>query len=390
MTTTDKLSSAKLNWTTWFFIVTIIMATGWAASQGATVFLDVSLEYRISDLENLTIEMQRLTIEQALNSSFYPMQKAYSYMVSKVGSYTTKQNGTTAKLEWWSTDSSVIVDACVGNLTDGSIFFKNAIYDLSSLSTYIDTTDKNLVFIGEDWESTVFLDSRTGATRTISSTNTNGNLTVRNIRFDRSVPSDLTQKYSIYGSWNSLTVEHCKFIGNLVIADHDTQHYLSMAVGGTYDTDTITEVYFKNNYILNFQYGLNAPNSVYVFCDGNYVENAQTEGLIVNVPVNNGTYIMQNNMLMNCAWFDEGIGVDNHNGASVVYTNTLIADNIIQNDETKASGSAIVSTRCSGVDIIGNKILDYGNYTGSKGRITIYHTGNDLSDIVVKDNTIIE
>ena len=147
MNTTDKLSSAKLNWKTWFFIVTIILAAGWAASQGATVFLDVSLEYRISDLENLTEEMQRLTIEQALNSSFYPMQKPCSFMVSKVGSYTVMQNGTDARLKWWSTDSYRIFRACEGNLSisGGIIFVKYAIYSMSDGFTHY----KGVHLIGE-------------------------------------------------------------------------------------------------------------------------------------------------------------------------------------------------------------------------------------------------
>jgi len=49
--------------------------------SGGTVFVSLSIEERIANLENETEEIQRRTIEEYLNSSFYPMQKGSSLVL---------------------------------------------------------------------------------------------------------------------------------------------------------------------------------------------------------------------------------------------------------------------------------------------------------------------
>lgn len=100
---------------------------------GGDAIINLTLEYRINNLENLTEEIRVLTIEQVLNSSFYPMQKSSSYLIGKVATYTTMQNGTTGKLDWYDTDSSAVINACIWNLTGGGkIFIKTGEYTISN------------------------------------------------------------------------------------------------------------------------------------------------------------------------------------------------------------------------------------------------------------------
>ncbi len=117
-----KIDIDKLNLKAWFYIITILLAVGFAAYMGANVNVNVSLEARLNAVEK--------QLETEFNSSFYGLQKPVSYIISQVGSYTCMQNGTTGKLEDYSTNASYVIQSAVDSLpfSGGKIFVKAGVY----------------------------------------------------------------------------------------------------------------------------------------------------------------------------------------------------------------------------------------------------------------------
>jgi hypothetical protein len=112
-------------WQATIMIVSITLALGYAASQGANVSLSVSLEARIADLE---IEMNRTQVELNLtkgmleievNSSLSGLQKEADYIVCMVDAYACLQNGTKGSLDYYSTNLTKVEEFANGNLTSG-------------------------------------------------------------------------------------------------------------------------------------------------------------------------------------------------------------------------------------------------------------------------------
>ena len=107
---------------TWTCLIATLLALSFAAYMGANVNVNVSLEARLSAVER--------QLERELNSSFYGLQKPASYMISQVGSYTCLQNGTTGKLDDYSTNASYIINSAWKNGT--SVFLKSGTYEISA------------------------------------------------------------------------------------------------------------------------------------------------------------------------------------------------------------------------------------------------------------------
>jgi len=95
-------------------ICAILLSAGFAAYLGANVTVNVN------DLVDVALKNY---LERELNSSFYLLQKPYSYIVSMVGSYVCMQNGTTGTLQWYSTNLTKVEMSANGNLTNGGVIY---------------------------------------------------------------------------------------------------------------------------------------------------------------------------------------------------------------------------------------------------------------------------
>jgi len=319
------------------------------------------------------------------------MKREVGYIIYKEGSVIYALNGTTGKIDYSGSSASTVIQSVIDSSDNVSIFFKNGEYDIQE-QINVSSEGKNVILIGEDWEKTIFKDSRTGATRTIGNTadlSPTSNLTVVNIKFDRSEPDDVTAKYCVYGSWKHLHIEHCKFLGNETRANDTDNLYLLYAVSGNIDNDAIEELYFIDNYIVNFQAACVGVRTKIGVIKGNYVENAGTWALGFYSRNVNGKYLIANNVLKNCAWNDEGIAIDAGDASSAAECDALICNNLIFNEASKPliTGIGVITT--NGVSIIGNKIINEGTENvywapiGVNGR-----TYTVLRDIEIMDNVI--
>lgn len=360
----------------------------------STLYIETQLG--IEGVTATMVELQGILdkLEVEINSTWYALQKPYSYIASIVSSggtdYTCLQNGTTGQLEWYNTVPNVPIQSAI-DVNDVSIFFRNGIYDLT-LGDQLEVTDLNVIMVGEDWEKTVFLDSRdvdwSQTIYAVTGSTPIANLTVRNIKFDRSQSADtLNRKRMIRGSYNWLRVEHCKFIGNQWLANHGTEHHRSLAIASD-TTDYMLNVVCTDNYIQDVQYGLWAAHSEYIYGTGNFLNNCQTIGLAASFPITDGQYIFTDNYCKNCAWFDIGIEVDGNGLQSEpINTNTLIANNLFWNDASHDLRKAINSRECNGVYVVNNKIVNYGTTVGNAIQIQ-GDPATALSNITVKGNDI--
>jgi len=92
-----------------------------------------------------------------------------SYVVSEDGTTTYMRNGTSGEIPWESTDSSAILQACIGNLTSGGIIFiKQGDYTLTATLT---VTTSGIIFRGEGDS----YDATTGTTLRLAN-NVNGDI----------------------------------------------------------------------------------------------------------------------------------------------------------------------------------------------------------------------
>jgi len=93
----------------------------------------ITLAYIQTRFQVEQIVVPKLEIE--LGSSVSLLEKSASYIVGKSGTYTYMLNGATGKLDWYYTDSSEVINACIGNLTNGgNIFIRRATYDADSMT----------------------------------------------------------------------------------------------------------------------------------------------------------------------------------------------------------------------------------------------------------------
>ena len=119
MTVSETIEEAKkvgvkdMSWKAWFMIITIISAATVASYYGVNVTMNLDLANRVGSLEGM--------LSHTINSTFYALQKPASYIVSAVTSggttYYCMQNGTTGKLDFWSTNASQVINFALGNLT---------------------------------------------------------------------------------------------------------------------------------------------------------------------------------------------------------------------------------------------------------------------------------
>lgn len=335
-----------------------------------------------------------LTSNGTTTVTLYPYSsfvETADYVIFRIGNTYYAKNGSTGEPEFSSTNASYVIQSTANALTNGLIFFKNGVYDIEGQIT-VPSDGKNIILMGEDWEKTVFKDSRTGATQTIGNTadlSPTSNLTIKNIKFDRSEPSDTTTKYCVYGSWKHLRIEHCKFLGNEERANDESNHYLLYAVSGNIDADAIEELHFVGNYIINFQAACVGVRTKIGVIEDNYVENAATWALGFYSRNVKGRYLISNNILKNCAWYDEGIAIDAGDASSAAECDALIYNNLIFNEASKPLGKGIAVITTNGVSIIGNKIVNEGTESIYWGAIGVDgRTNTVLSNIEIMNNVI--
>ena len=105
----------NLTWTKTLMICAILLSAGFAAYLGANVTVNVN---------QLVQDAVKEYLERELNSSFYLLQKPCSYIVGMVGSYACLQNGTTGKLDFYSTNATAVLTSAIGNMTNGGTMVK--------------------------------------------------------------------------------------------------------------------------------------------------------------------------------------------------------------------------------------------------------------------------
>jgi hypothetical protein len=111
-------------WQATIMIVSILIAAGYAASQGVNLSMNIDLQAKLQGL------IDRIDIP--VNSSLSGLQKPYDYIVSLVDTYYCMQNGTTGKLDWFSTNKTAVEAAAIGNATvTGWILLKGCTIDTS-------------------------------------------------------------------------------------------------------------------------------------------------------------------------------------------------------------------------------------------------------------------
>ena len=130
-------------------ICAILLSAGFAAYLGANVTVNVN------DLVGIALKNY---LERELNSSFYLLQKPCSYIISMVGSYVCLQNGTSGKLELYSTNATNIWQNGLSSSNGKTIYAKAATYQLGdyglTLPESIEIIGENQVifnYTGNDW-----------------------------------------------------------------------------------------------------------------------------------------------------------------------------------------------------------------------------------------------
>lgn len=78
----------------------------------------------------------------------YSFETGASFIVSKHGSTIYMRNGSTGAIEWSSSNASAVINACIGNLTDGGRIFVKAGTYLTS-APISDQNQDNIILIGE-------------------------------------------------------------------------------------------------------------------------------------------------------------------------------------------------------------------------------------------------
>jgi len=138
MTVSETIEEAKkvgvkdMSWKAWFMIITIISAATVASFYGVNVTMNIDLANRVGSLEGM--------LSHTINSTFYALQKPVSYIISTVTSgattYYCMQNGTTGKLDFWSTTYATVFNAAVDALPTsadaGGIFVRAGAYTVTA------------------------------------------------------------------------------------------------------------------------------------------------------------------------------------------------------------------------------------------------------------------
>jgi len=110
------------------------------------------------------------------------LEKAYvnqTYVIFKDDSTIYARNGITGVIDWSSTDASAVINACIGNLTNGGkIFIKAGNY---SLTTPI-TVEDNILIEGEGESTLLHLGS--GADSHVFFASQKNNITIRDLKVD--------------------------------------------------------------------------------------------------------------------------------------------------------------------------------------------------------------
>ena len=106
-------------------IVSILLAAGWAARQGADVSVNVDLDARVSAIEQ--------TLNMPVNSSLSAFRKSNSYLVSLVETYACFQRGSNGSAPEYSTNHTKIIQDCLDNasVSGGSVYVAEGSYSAS-------------------------------------------------------------------------------------------------------------------------------------------------------------------------------------------------------------------------------------------------------------------
>ena len=162
--------SGKYGWLkATIMIVSILLASGTAAYMGANVTVNLDVQARLDYLE---VQQQLLndTINIPVNSTISAMMKEANYIMSLHDSYYCLINGTDdrgGRLEYYSTNSTTIVNYALGNMTAGGVLFLkgnvaiDGIVTISYPNVAIITSDFRAMESGGTWYTTPYITTLT-------------------------------------------------------------------------------------------------------------------------------------------------------------------------------------------------------------------------------------
>ena len=121
MTESIKLSSFQKAVVTAILIFAIVVASGWAAMQGADVTLNLQLQARVDALED--------ALQTEVNPTVYTTESPYQAVIAQAGSRYVLKNGTNSYVMDSSTNLTLVETWATGNFTSGVIYCKNVAWN---------------------------------------------------------------------------------------------------------------------------------------------------------------------------------------------------------------------------------------------------------------------
>jgi parallel beta-helix repeat protein len=140
-------------WQATIMIVSILLAGGYAASQGANVSVNIDLQARIQTIEN--------KLDIPVNSSLSAFLKSNTYMVSLVDAYACLMNGSNAHLIEFLTNHTQVIDDGLNNASvfGGSVYVASGAYTAPGV-----TVPNNTRLVIDDGATGITYTVATGAT----------------------------------------------------------------------------------------------------------------------------------------------------------------------------------------------------------------------------------
>jgi hypothetical protein len=116
-------------------LIGVLLAGGWAASNGVQVSMSIELQAQVADLQEqvnktqLELNLTRGLLEYQVNSSVSGLIRENDYTLSQLNTYTCAQRGNDSTLEYYNTNASEVEQYAVNKtLNGGLIFFRNGTY----------------------------------------------------------------------------------------------------------------------------------------------------------------------------------------------------------------------------------------------------------------------
>lgn len=358
-------------WQATILIVTILLAAGYALSQGVNLWRDG--ENRTGDLTNLTMP--------------------YSYMISTDGTKYWATNGTTGQIDFESTNFSSVFQSVIGALptfvypftSAGSIFLKAGVY-LTNNTLLVQ--NKPVTIVGENWGDLTVIRADVGLTGRLMEIDSAYHLVMTNLLFEGNhVGGDYTLYISEPGNGTYPVLENIMVMrSNGTGIYMQTQDAYCSHVYAEYCYNDGWEIHSDQNFVMdsctawnNSRYGMQVYGSrgtiiaprimqnVGGFYDGAGLYFYQADNWQVL-----GGYIQWNN----------GSGIDLYSSTNIAINDVNIRDN---SQLTNNTYDGVIIRNSNYTSIEGCKIYSTG---GSKvQKYAVEETGTSTSNIIT-GNTI--